>query len=336
MLNEEAHPEAAAILRDAGWTPHPEWGVYTRGTLVMGGIAGSFHVKDYARIPPGHPLHSADTPDEPHEAAAWLVARFTPAVDLGFDLGGGGFGEAGEGAEYHIEDDFILAAQRGASALALQSEEGENLGHESNGETGEAFERRAEDLGRDASAGTDGAEEQAAEPEFTVDESGSEPEAQEVSSDPIDADFTIEDLGSEDLLTDDDFELPAIEGADLPEEEAPEPAAPEPPQDRFYGLDDLDRRRSLRIGDVIRYANGLMPRWLPEDDARLATLRNFAMGVSEKRWDDNPANQAELNALETTIRRINEIKNARDDKVAFLEGASREEIEDFAVERDWP
>lgn len=73
----EAHPEAAAILRDAGWAPHNSWLVYTSGTLVMGfDHAGGFHIKDWARIPPGHPQHSEDTPDTAVEAAQWLVARF--------------------------------------------------------------------------------------------------------------------------------------------------------------------------------------------------------------------------------------------------------------------
>lgn len=72
---QEASPEAAEILRAAGWQPHDMWNVFTRGTLVMGFApnGSTFHVKDWAKISPGHPRYSEDTPDTPEEAAAWLV-----------------------------------------------------------------------------------------------------------------------------------------------------------------------------------------------------------------------------------------------------------------------
>lgn len=74
----EAHPEAAALLAAAGWTPHPKWGVFTRGTLVMGGDhLGGFHVKDW-----GMDIHGPDTPDTAEEAAAWLVQRFAIPADV--------------------------------------------------------------------------------------------------------------------------------------------------------------------------------------------------------------------------------------------------------------
>lgn len=76
-MSEEAFPEAAALLRDAGWKPHDAWSVYTRGTIVMGfepsGLA--FHAKNW-----GLDVHGPDTPDDPVEAAAWLVARFPAPV----------------------------------------------------------------------------------------------------------------------------------------------------------------------------------------------------------------------------------------------------------------
>ena len=74
---EETHPEAAAVLREAGWTPHDVWGVFTRGTLIMGSPgAGEFHVKNLDAAP-----DSPDTPDDPVAAAQWLVARFPVAVE---------------------------------------------------------------------------------------------------------------------------------------------------------------------------------------------------------------------------------------------------------------
>lgn len=77
MFVEESFPEAAALLRDAGWKPHDAWNVYTRGTIVMGfepsGLA--FHAKNW-----GLDVHGPDTPDDPVEAAAWLVKRFPAPV----------------------------------------------------------------------------------------------------------------------------------------------------------------------------------------------------------------------------------------------------------------
>lgn len=68
---EETHPEAAEILRAAGWKPHDTWGVFTRGTLVMGSPrVGEFRIKNIAHSPDG-----PDTPDDPVAAALWLVAH---------------------------------------------------------------------------------------------------------------------------------------------------------------------------------------------------------------------------------------------------------------------
>lgn len=301
-MNEEAHPEAASILAQAGWTPHPEWGVYTRGPLVMGGFAGSFHVKDYTRIPPGHPQYGPNTPDTAEEAAAWLVARFANPLET----------------EATLEP----------ITLAAEPEAEETPQHESNGETGEdAAAPEDYGIGHQSVGGSDGG---------PADEGLHSVAADDV----LDADFDISDLGGSEELDEELADLPALEGADVLMAEdsdyfIPREAA-ETPQDRIYGLDDLDRVRAVAIHRVRLYANGLMPPWYPDDDARLATLRNFAMGVSEKRWDDDAAKQLELNALETTVRRINEIKNARDAKAEFLENATREEVGAFVVEADWP
>lgn len=72
---QEAYPEAAYILASAGWKPHDTWKVYTRATLVMGfqPDGQGFHVKNW-----GLDVHGPDTPDDPVEAAQWLVERFKP------------------------------------------------------------------------------------------------------------------------------------------------------------------------------------------------------------------------------------------------------------------
>lgn len=325
-MSEEAYPEAAAILARAGWKPHDAWNVYTRDTLVMGfqpdGLG--FHVKNWAKVQPGDRSYSEDTPDTPEEAAAWLVERFKapePETNpLSLDT-----------LEFRIEDEVAGLLQ---THLAQEPEQVETPQHESDGETGEEADFGAPPQSDDpAHLGSDDDVELSAE--HADGGSAGEPGAEwdgALASDaePLDADFTIEDLGG----PEEHLELPAPPPEDFIFDEMAEAEAAQ--SGAFIFGDNLDQLRTAAIGRVIRYANGLMPRWAVEDDARLAYLRNFAMGVSERRWDDDAANQAELNALETTIRRINEIKNARDAKVEFLEAASREEIQDFSVEADWP
>ena len=104
-------------------------------------------------------------------------------------------------------------------------------------------------------------------------------------------------------------------------------------QDRFIGLDDLDRRRSLRIGDVTVAAATRMPN---VDWPTLAELRNFAMGVSENRWPNDDAKQAALLELEGIASHRRQIEMLRDERVAFLLSASREEVEAFDPEAGWP
>ena len=111
MTNEESMAEAERLLREAGWAPHNTWGVYTRGPLVMGfDPSGNFHVKDVSLIREGHPAYGPDTPDEPHEAAAWLIARFSlaPAPEEAESAGHEAHGETGAEA-----DDRGVVQERG-------------------------------------------------------------------------------------------------------------------------------------------------------------------------------------------------------------------------------
>lgn len=109
--------------------------------------------------------------------------------------------------------------------------------------------------------------------------------------------------------------------------------------DRFYGLDDLDRRRSLRIGDVIRYALEHTPALSEEHAMRLRELRSYVSGVAEgsvTRSSDDQAMRAELNALEAAAALERRWDARRDAKVAYLVAATREQVEAFDVEADWP
>lgn len=114
---------------------------------------------------------------------------------------------------------------------------------------------------------------------------------------------------------------------------------PLPPQDRFIGLDDLDRRRSLRIGDVIRYALDHTPRITEDQFDRIKALRNYVAGVGEGSVtrDSNDATlRSELDALETIMRVEHNWNAERDRKVTYLNSASREEVEAYDPECDWP
>lgn len=102
----------------------------------------------------------------------------------------------------------------------------------------------------------------------------------------------------------------------------------------FIFGDNLHEKRTAAIGLVVQIALRLMPDGV--DYPRLAELRNFTMGVSEGRWPDDATKRAELDALEAIIRRANLIAAVRDEKVAGLVGATREEIEAFDPEIGWP
>lgn len=271
---QEAFPEAAAVLREAGWKPHDVWGVYTRGALVMGlqpdGTA--FHVKNTAKVD-----DSPDTPDDPVEAARWLVARFAVAP---------------------------AAEPEQTPAHEAHSQTGAEDGSESSPETGAPRDSVYSDPVADASV---------AEPEPALERSAG---ASEDSEGSIDADFSEP--------------LPEL-GQELAEEHPEEYGA----SVAIFG-DNLDQKRTAAIGLVMRYARSLMPFWTSDSDIALIELRNYAMGAAEGRWPQDEQRAAELQEMEATLSRMNAIAAARDAKVEFLESATREEVEAFDPEANWP
>lgn len=127
-----------------------------------------------------------------------------------------------------------------------------------------------------------------------------------------------------------DFSEPAPElGQELAEEHPEEFGGA-----AFIFGDNLDQRRTAAIGMVMQAALRRLPAAI--NYAQLAELRNFTLGVSEGRWPDNAAKRDELDALEETERTRRRIEQVRDDKVAGLMSASREEIEAFDPEAGWP
>ncbi len=136
--------------------------------------------------------------------------------------------------------------------------------------------------------------------------------------------------GSGDQAIDADFSEPAPElGQELAEEHPEEFGGA-----AFIFGDNLDQRRTAAIGMVMQAALRRLPE--PIDYAQLSELRNFTMGVSEGRWPDNAAKRDELDALEEIERTRRKIEKHRDNKVAGLMSATREEIEAFDPEAGWP
>lgn len=324
---EEAHPEAAAILRDAGWKPHDAWNVYTRDTLVMGfqpdGLG--FHVKNWAKVQPGDRSYSDDTPDTPEEAAAWLVQRFKepePETNpLSLDT-----------LEFRIEDEVAGLLK---THLASEPEQVETPHHESDSETGETPDGGEQLPGAEAPEGPD------------VDDGaghGVSGENTEVLGsvaladvvEPLDADFTIEDLGG----PDETLELPAPEPEDFaPDEFEPEPEAP---QDRFIGLDDLDRVRSLRIGDVATEAlrlTTMIEQAVSEQEGEFSTIQAYVVSNLDKHTgaftpQDDASRKTYGRFLELSSARskIALIDARRKDATAFLIAAGRDEVVGFDVQ----
>lgn len=411
----EACPEAAAILRDAGWAPHNRWLIYTTTRAVMGfDHSGSFHHKTWAMD-----VHGPDYPDDPVEAARWLVARFpkfmadnqlslasledeaaplaavegadmaAPSVNINvnpvFNVSGTGGASGGSSSSSDAEQRAIRDAEALFEGGASDETHGspDAVGNSAS-EIGSEFPSAPPHDGNTATVGPIAVETvEGADTELTdVLQSEDAGPAAEAIEDPVHSGAGVveddetaslgdaesgtaiqrgqvhdelgqDEPGDSDLpyALDADFEeigndreeLAALEfGAEVEDDFLPPPKSEEaapPPQDRFIGLDDLDRRRSLRIGDVIRYALEHTPRMSGTEIDRLRNLRSYVAGVAEQtvtRSSDDSAMRAELNELEALLGIEHAWDAARDQKVTFLNAAERADVEAFDPERDWP
>lgn len=325
MLPEESMALANQIFADAGWRPidKPCWaGGFTMARQV-GGVSpdgGTQYVKGLDIVRPDDPAYGPDTPDEHHEAAAWLVAhhaaRFPnplttdaalvpPTIEALNEAPVPESEAPGEAAE---EPQGALGSGDDAASV----EGADDLGSAEAGPPGGGGELLHDD-GQDGAGDRD--HDYALDADFI--EAGDEPEIEGA------------DLGGE-LLE------------DLSEEPAPlspEPLAQQPEQSRFYGLDDLDRRRSLRIGDVQRFAIERAPVLTAEQSDRLRYLRSYVAGVAEEtvtRASNDSELRDELDALESVLSHEIAWDTVLKTKVRFLNDASREDIEAFVVEDGWP
>lgn len=330
-VNESVR-EAERILHAAGWQEAPGWQGYTHGPCV-GGVApdGTLYVKSIQMVKEGDPRYGPDTPDEHHEAAAWLVEHAKARAP---------------------QDDSPAAAD--TMMLAQEEEPAETPQHESDGETGEKaateeagpLPETGAGLGDEDHAG--GSAEALADVTAglveawrpaTTEDSGGIAESEGLI-DPIDADFeAIEELGAQDELAETDFETLAIEGADA-EPEAP--AQGEAPQDRFYGLDDLDRRRSLRIGDVVRVSRARQEAIWEQSGTTEAAYEHLVSQVMRDTRDGMyvgpPEPFDQFTALQVWANKAAAVRREEGDRVAFLTNpeTTREQIEAFDPEANWP
>ena len=380
---------AERIMAEAGWTPARSAvtqdgqtipnadGRFVMRNMVLGhpppGAPAAFACKELTKVPQAMAaemgLDPADYPDEPHEAAAWLVARFAvPVADLSteatlapvaladappaleadmaqpininvapvFNVTGGNASNVSDAERQAIAETQALFDAPGDvphETIEQPVSPEYDAPHETHGETGETEGALSGDAhsaeGADYQPGGGGAP-------LSDGELADKPIDADFPDTIFDADFTdpqepeVLDLGAE-LLDTDYMRDPSL----LPEPEG-EAAATEGPGGQFIFGDNLDQKRTAAIGLVMRHARSLMPFWTTDSDTALIELRNFTMGVAEGRWPDDEGRRNELDALEATLSRIGSITQARDAKVEFLESATREQIEAFQPESDWP
>lgn len=319
--NGEAFPEAAAILRDAGWAPHDAWHVFTRGTLVMGFTPCRQHfvVKNW-----GMDVHGPDTPDDPVEAAQWLVARYpanplsteatleTPAVNLGEES------VARETEDEQIstiesqEPEYDAPHDVSDAAAAVESAGGGNegqgdLAHEPDGPLGTDGDRRA--------------------------------------SDPFDADFEAFGDPADDSLglgDETDYADPFLLEAE-PQAEAPvddhdsENSAP-----TYVFGDNLANDRLIRQGQISEKAEQLISAIelaVDEGDSEFSDLQAYVVSNLDASGIFVGLDHGKYNRfvdLSEARRRKEVIARVRSEKIAYIRTAERAEVAAFDPEADWP
>jgi hypothetical protein len=336
MTREESIAEANRILGDAGWTPGDQWsGKFVfRDTLIVGGIApdGTGYVKNPEAVLEGHPLYGDPAyPDEPHEAAQWLVDTYGAKPKFRFR-----------------RKPVVLSTEATLEPLAAAIELAEDSAHESNGETGEGSgvasqgddSTDAGDAERvdlfDADPGSAGSGVVRGEGEAW------EPNAEHSPDDAIvDAIFEdAPDLGSE-LLDDEAFAVPELE-APPPEDFAPDEIEPEPEHaaGAFIFGDNLAHDRIIRIGQLSEHANTLIDAAkVGYSDAEHDAVRSHVVTHMNEAGAYVGGNQAlfdrfiELESLTARVRRIEIYRDQRQD---FIRSADREAVASFEPETGWP
>lgn len=314
MTREESISAAERILTAAGWRPPPDG--FVQGALVCGhpppGAGADFVVKNLSKVPQCEAtamgFDPADCPDEPHEAAAWLVARFAvaPATDFSHET---------------------------------LSEPGQSDSHETHGGTGEAqgLHEGGEASENRADTEVGGLGRVPAEPDFPDDPPPDEP---------IDADFeAFEDPADDalDLGELDDYALDPLllEGESDEANVTPPEPEPEYPGPIAYAASDLDALIREKMGRVSQIARELKARlqegWTLEE---YASLQNLIVRIERREADDDPVARERFDQISAYSRAMSRVDTHRDALEDALEAIGRERdyraAEAFDVEADWP
>jgi hypothetical protein len=161
----------------------------------------------------------------------------------------------------------------------------------------------------------------------------------------LDADYEeITDADALELIEEEGRTLPLHIEHSAEDDFLPPPKSDDtpPPQDRFIGLDDLDRRRSLRIGDVAVIAERKLEaiaEQVAEQPDEYANMQSHVTTHLDKHTGlfrgEQPVYDRFM-VLEDGKARGGAIDRERVAKTHYLMFASREEVERFDPEANWP
>lgn len=359
---------ADQILADAGWAPvRAVVGVggtplandgrrFAFANLVCGhppeGSRATYAGKEITKIPQAFAavfgLDSADYPDTHHEAAAWLVEHVKfPAPMAGNPLS--------------LESLDLGAPSLGADIVAAEDEAGENAGDAAKRisiepDATHVDDPPAVDLGLDEGRGDcDGEGVASADVPF--------------ADAAIDADFSVfggfdatpiaalegEDLNLPELPMSEDRQaadcideaamsmLHMLDHPDLLDEKFNLPEHHPEGMARIYGLDDLDRRKQIKIGAVGIVAARLVAgveALVAEQPGEFAEVQGYVSthldkhtglfnGTDTRAWD-------RFIALSDARQAIAAIEEHRKSATTFLISADRDAVEAFDPEAGWP
>lgn len=295
---------------------------------------------------------------------AWLVSASFPCRGYADDVEGGMSGAVGpkayagdtrrtNGDPRALAASFVADARAHAAkmeaffapVLAPEPEQVETPQDESDGETGEAAEgseagyplgHASEDAvsgdagqtgdvgaGRELEVGRTGLGDEVSNGDDMLSGEGWDVDG---AGDIRDADFTIEDLGSEDdLLADEAQDTLAIEGADLETEAAPDgPIA--------YGastIDGLVREKLGRVSQIARELKAVQQEgWTVEE---YAYLQNLMVRMDRGEAPDDQASRERFLAIAVKSQAMSRIDAVRDRKEGELEDIGQRRDFDAAV-----
>lgn len=281
---DASRAEANRLLAEAGWGPHPVWGSYAKGTLVAGlqPDGQAFHVKDWAAILPSHPHYGPDTPDEPHEAARWLIAKFGPA-----SVAVNGMVTRETSGEHSTQTD---ALDLGSDILAAEEEIGEDP---------------------DALQGPAQNSPPPSEPTEPWDQPSIDDQA--AVDAPIDADFTE----PEPTLTGEDLNLPALTEELNEEGQGGGEGSDGPIAYAASDFDGLIREKLGRVGQIARALKAeLQEGW---GIAEFRSLQNHIQRIERGEAPDDHDARERFFAISERSQAMSRVETARDAHEAALD-----------------